>query len=71
MSLDLVDQLEPRQGWGEESGKWCGRPDLNRHGLTPNGFSYHYGFRRRSPDESVCGLDYPFTIAFAPTWRSH
>ena len=19
---------------------WCGRPELNRHGLTPNGFSY-------------------------------
>jgi len=46
MPLDLVDQLEPRQGWGEESGKWCGRPDLNRHGLTPNGFFTRYGFRR-------------------------
>jgi hypothetical protein len=25
---------------------WCGRGDLNPHGLTPNGFSYPYGFRR-------------------------
>jgi hypothetical protein len=26
---------------------WCGRPESNRHGLAPNGFSYHYDFRRR------------------------
>jgi Ca2+-binding RTX toxin-like protein len=28
---------------------WCGRPGSNRHGVTPNGFSYHFGFRRRCP----------------------
>jgi hypothetical protein len=33
--------------------------------FRPYGFSYHFDFRRRST-ESVCGLDYPFTIAFPP-----
>ncbi len=31
-------------------------------GLSPNGFSYPYGFHRR-PLRAVCGLDYPFTLA--------
>ena len=26
---------------------WCGRPGSNRQGLTPDGFSYHFGFHRR------------------------
>jgi len=34
---------------------------LNRHGVAPDGFSYHFGFRRRLI--GVCGLDYPFTVA--------
>jgi len=29
--------------------KWCGRPESNRHSLAADGFSYHFGFRRR-PD---------------------
>jgi hypothetical protein len=30
--------------------------------LRPNGFSYHFGFRRRLT-QGVRGLDYPFTVA--------
>jgi hypothetical protein len=42
--------------------KWCGRPELNRHGVSPDGFSYPL---RLSPPPlpSVCGLDYPFAVA--------
>ena len=31
--------------------------------LRPNGFSYH--LRLSPPPFGVCGLDYPFTVAFA------
>ena len=31
--------------------------------LRPNGFSYHFGFRRRH--SGVRGLDYPFTMRVA------
>ena len=44
---------------------WCGRPESNRQGLTPDGFSYHFGFRRRSSEQAlsrVRGLDYTFTL---------
>jgi len=27
---------------------WCLGPDSNRHGISPNGFSYHFGFHRRA-----------------------
>jgi len=50
-------------------GGWCGRPGSNRHGVTPNGFSYHFGFRRRPPQpagDDVRGLDYPFALAVWP-----
>lgn len=33
---------------------WCGRGESNPHGLSPNGFSYHFGFRR--PRRDRCGL---------------
>ena len=39
---------------------WCGRRELNPHGLAACGFSYHFGFRR--PARRVRGLDYTFTI---------
>jgi len=39
---------------------WCGRRELNPHGLAACGFSCHFGFRR--PAERVRGLDYTFTI---------
>ena len=39
---------------------WCGRRELNPHGLAACGFSYHFGFRR--PAGRVRGLDYTFTI---------
>ena len=32
-------------------------------GLRPTDFLTNYGFRRRP--SGVCGLDYPFTVAFA------
>jgi hypothetical protein len=39
---------------------WCGRGESNPQGLSPDGFSYHFDFRRRL---RVRGLDYPFTVA--------
>ena len=45
------------------SENWCGRRESNPHGHTPNGFSYQ--LRLSPPSLDVCGLDYPFTIAFA------
>jgi hypothetical protein len=47
-----------------ESLSWSGAGGRNRTGtgLSPNGFSYPYGFHRR-PLRAVCGLDYPFTLA--------
>jgi len=45
--LDAARENRPPAGNLEVEGSWCGRPELNRHGLTPNGFSYHYDFRRR------------------------
>jgi len=41
---------------------WCGRRELNPHGLAACGFSYHFGFHR--PAGRVRGLDYTFTIPY-------
>ncbi len=30
--------LPSKPSWRQK--RWCGRPDLNRHGVSPNGFSY-------------------------------
>lgn len=38
-------------------------PGLEPGWGIPNGFSCHFGFRRRL---RVRGLDYPFTLAFQP-----
>jgi len=32
---------------------WCGRRELNPHGLAACGFSYHFGFRRPASDGFV------------------
>ena len=32
----------------------------------PDGFSYHFDFRRRLRKDAVRGLDYPFVIARRP-----
>jgi len=38
---------------------WCRGRDSNPHGLSANGFSYHYDFRRLL---SVRGLDDAFSL---------
>ena len=44
--------------------KWCPRPDLNRHDPEVEGFSYHFGFRRRPwRTAGVRGLEHAFTLA--------
>ena len=35
---------------------WCGRRELNPHGLAACGFSYHFGFRRPASAGSWSGL---------------
>lgn len=42
---------------------WSGWPDLNRHGVTTNGFSYYS--MSPWPAYSCCSLDYVFTIPAA------
>ena len=56
-------QPHPADALRPEIQKYRGR-DSNPHGLTANGFSYHYGFRR-PPAMAVCGLDYTFTFYYA------
>lgn len=36
--------------------QWCGRRESNPHGFSPNGFSYHFDFRRRARARSWSGL---------------
>jgi hypothetical protein len=51
-TLDLIDRDDLVRAAGIEPAR----------GSPPYGFSYPYGFHRRSV-RSVCGLDYPFTLA--------
>ena len=41
----------------------CPGPDSNRHEVTLEGFSYHYGFRSCNLQcGCICGLDFLFTV---------
>jgi hypothetical protein len=51
---------------------WCPGPDSNRHGVAPEGFSYHYSFRccarvRLRRSSRICGLDFTFTVPRGPS----
>src|SRR5690606_34501563 len=52
--------LQQTAGNGGE--RWCPRPGSNRHDREVEGFSYHFGFRRRPQ---------PFVVWSTPSpWRS-
>lgn len=40
----------------------CRRQDLNLHEIAPGRFSYHHDFHHQFFSNTVCGLDYAFTI---------
>jgi hypothetical protein len=42
--------------------RWCPRPESNRHDREVEGFSCHFGFRRRRAS-TVRGLEHAFTLA--------
>jgi len=47
--------------------KWCPGPELNRHGVSSEGFSYQLQFSLRrytlSRNLAVCGLDFLFILS--------
>jgi len=44
----------------------CPGPDSNRHGVTPEGFSYRYSFRCCTLKLAcICGLDFTFAVPLA------
>jgi hypothetical protein len=48
-----------------EIGLWCGRRELNPHGLAACGFSYHFGFRRPARGGFVVWtIPSPFPVGF-------
>ncbi len=46
--------------------EWCGRPESNRHGVAPNGFSYQLRFSPPSRAGRLWSGLYLHPNAFAP-----
>ena len=58
-----ISRLSKLSGWSF-FWNWCGRPESNRH--RPFGpTDFHTTSAFTAAISGVCGLDYPFTIAFA------
>jgi len=48
---------------GRSPCRWYPRPDSNRHDREVEGFSYHFGFRRRPQPFVVWSTPSPWRIA--------